>query len=115
VISFDCSLAGRSRLVDAGPGSDCHEGAPLVLVVGWGSLLGISRCSILNVGWSSDTSPLEIDSIGGCSDVFPLGGDSLTCADDSEFCLPGAAGVPGRQDDGVLLVLSRLLPDMSEF
>jgi hypothetical protein len=86
-----------------------------VLVAGWGSLLGISRCSMLNIGWSSDTSPLEFDSIGGCSDVFPLGGDSLTGADNSEFCLPGAAGVPGRQHGGVLLVLSRLLPDRSEF
>jgi hypothetical protein len=103
------------RLVDAGTGSDRHEGAPLVLVVGWGSLLGISRCSMLNVGWSSYTSPIPVDSIGGCSDVFPLGGDSLTGADYSEFCLPGAAGVPGSQHGGVLLVLSCLLPDRSEF
>jgi hypothetical protein len=72
--SSDCLLAGtRSfpRLVDAGPGSDCHEGAPLVLVAGWGSLLGISRRSILNVGLSSDASPRAVDSIGGCSEVFP--------------------------------------------
>jgi hypothetical protein len=118
MLSSDGSLAGtRSfpRLFDAGPGSDCRDGTPLVLVVGWGSLLGISRCSMLNEGWSLDTSPLAIDSSGGCSDVFPLGGDSLTRADGSEFFLPGAVGVPGRQHGGVLLVLSHLLPDRSEF
>jgi hypothetical protein len=118
MISSDYLFAGtRSihRLVDTGPGSDFHEGAPQVLVVGCGSLLGISRCSMLKVGWSSNTSLLEVDSIGGCSDISPLGGDSLTGADNSEFCLAGAAGVPGRQHGGVLLVLSRLLPGRSEF